>query len=232
MKRLEADAFTESLSSCHLGGYEVKRESVPMKLLLFSDLHADVAAARHLVARARRTDVLIGAGDFGNARQNLRACLDVLRAAAKPAVLVAGNNESTEELAAAGGHWPQAHVLHGSAVTVAGVEFFGIGGGIPVTPFGSWSYDFTEEQAADLLAGCPAGCVLVSHSPPKGAVDVSSGGRSLGSVAVREAVERVRPVLVVCGHIHAGAGKQAAIGLSPVVNAGPFGIEWELTGRA
>jgi Icc-related predicted phosphoesterase len=36
---------------------------------------------------------------------------------------------------------------------------------------------------------------------------------------------------VVCGHIHASAGKQAALGPSPVVNAGPDGLEWELADR-
>jgi Icc-related predicted phosphoesterase len=41
-------------------------------------------------------------------------------------------------------------------------------------------------------------------------------------------VVRVRPVLVVCGHIHASAGQEAAIGPSPVVNAGPDGFEWDL----
>ena len=203
-----------------------------MKLLLFSDLHADLAAARRLVERARAADAVVGAGDIGNVRRGLRGCVNVLRAIDRPAVLVAGNNESTDELAEACRDWPQAHVLHGSGVQIAGVPFFGIGGGIPVTPFGAWSYDFTEEQAAELLAGCPAGCVLVSHSPPKGAVDVSSGGQCLGSVAVRDAVVRLRPVLVVCGHIHSSAGQQAAIGPSPVVNAGPEGIEWELGGGA
>jgi Icc-related predicted phosphoesterase len=202
-----------------------------MKLLLFSDLHADTAVARRLVGRARAADVVIGAGDFGNVRRDLRACLHILRAIDRPAVLVAGNNESTEELTDACRDWPQARVLHGSGARVGGVEFFGLGGGIPVTPFGAWSYDFTEEQAAGLLAGCPAGCVLVSHSPPKGAVDLSSRGQSLGSVAVREAVLRLRPVLVVCGHIHASAGQAAALGPSPVVNAGPEGIEWELAER-
>ena len=82
------------------------------------------------------------------------------------------------------------------------MTFFGLGGGVPVTPFGAWSYDLTEEEAGGLLASCPEGCVLVSHSPPKGAVDVSSRGQSLGSVAVRRCVERARPALVVCGHIH------------------------------
>jgi Icc-related predicted phosphoesterase len=199
-----------------------------MKLLLFSDLHANVDVTHRLVERARAVDVLVGAGDFGNVRRDVRVCLDVLRQAGKPAVLVAGNNETTEELAEACRDWPRAQVLHGSAVTLAGVEFFGLGGGVPVTPFGAWSYDFTEGQAAALLAGCPSGCVLVSHSPPKGVVDVDSRRRSLGSVAVRDAVLRAEPLLVVCGHIHASAGHHALLGRSPVVNAGPDGVEWEI----
>jgi Icc-related predicted phosphoesterase len=199
-----------------------------MKLLLFSDLHSDVAAAKRIADVASRFDVLVGAGDFCNARRGLSRCLDVLRTAAVPLVLVAGNNETTEELREACVGWPEVHVLHGDGVTIGDVPFFGLGGGVPVTPFGPWSYDFTEEQADELLAGCPAGCVLVSHSPPKGAVDVSSRGTSLGSEAVRRAIERVTPRLVVCGHIHASAGRSEHIGSTPVVNAGPFGVEWVL----
>jgi Icc-related predicted phosphoesterase len=198
-----------------------------MKLLLFSDLHADGTAARSLVRRASRVDVVVGAGDFGNVRRQLHDGLDILKQINRPTVLVAGNNESTEELAEACKDWPSAHVLHGSAVTIAGVTFFGIGGGIPITPFGSWSYDFSEEDATELLADCPAGCVLVSHSPPHGAVDRDSRGRSLGSVSIREAIVRVSPILVVCGHIHGSAGQQAKIGSTVVINAGPDGIEWD-----
>ena len=197
-----------------------------MKLLLFSDLHCDTTAARSLVKRAASVDVLIGAGDFGKVRRDVGVCIDMLRTIDKPAVLVAGNNESTEELVEACKNWPHAHVLHGAGVAVGGIEFFGIGGGIPVTPFGAWSYDFTEEQAQELLQNCPARCVLVSHSPPKGAVD-RAGGQSLGSVAVRDAVERLQPLLAVCGHIHSCAGQQDKIGSTPVINAGPKGIEWE-----
>ena len=198
-----------------------------MKLLLFSDLHQDAAAARRLVERSVQFDVVIGAGDFANARHGLNTCLDVLRAIAVPTVLVAGNNESTEELAAACRDWPQAHVLHGSGVTLGGVSFFGLGGGVPVTPFGPWSYDFTEDQATALLAACPASCVLVSHSPPQGAVDVSRG-RSLGSTAVRQVILQKKPILVVCGHIHNCGWSDSTARDPPVVNAGPEGIAWEL----
>jgi Icc-related predicted phosphoesterase len=203
-----------------------------VKLLLFSDLHADVRAAHALVEQARDVDVVVGAGDFGNLRRHLSDCIEVLRAIEKPAVLVAGNNESSEELSAACRSWRGAQVLHGSGVSIGGVSFFGLGGGIPVTPFGSWSYDFSEEQAAALLATCPSRCVLVSHSPPRGVVDVASNGRNLGSVAVRDTILSRHPLLVVCGHIHASAGQHGVLGTTPVVNAGPDGLLWELEATA
>jgi Icc-related predicted phosphoesterase len=125
--------------------------------------------------------------------------------------------------------WPSADVLHGSGVKINGVDFWGVGGAIPVTPFGSWSYDFTEDEGRRLFADCPLGAVMVSHSPPKGIVDVSSAGKNLGSVAVREAIDRCLPVLVVCDHIHDSGGQSETIGNTTVVNAGPKGIIWELT---
>jgi hypothetical protein len=129
-----------------------------MKLLLFSDVHCDADACRRLVDLASASDVVIGAGDFARQRRGLEPVIDILRAITCPAVLVPGNGESAEELRTACSAWPSATVLHGSGTTIGGVPFFGIGGGIPVTPFGAWSYDFTEEQAAGLLADCPPGC--------------------------------------------------------------------------
>jgi Icc-related predicted phosphoesterase len=194
-----------------------------LKLLLCSDLHCDVAAAKRLVALVASVDVFVCAGDFANVRRGISKTIDVLRAINCPAVLVAGNAETTDELTAACRGWISAHVLHGTAMTIDGVPFFGLGGAVPVTPFGSWSYDLTEDEAAALLTDCPPDCVLVTHSPPKGAVDRDSGGRSLGSTAVRDAIQRVRPRLVVCGHIHGSAGQEAMLGSTPVVNAGPAG---------
>ena len=199
-----------------------------MKLLLFSDLHCSTRAARSLVERAKNADIIIGAGDFGVARRRIGDTINVLRAISKPAILVPGNAESDIELRKACRSWPSAHVLHGTSITIDGITFFGLGGGIPVTPFGAWSFDLTEENAAKMLEPCPKSCVLITHSPPKGAVDVSSRGRSLGSIAIRHIIEEKTPQLVVCGHIHDCAGQHAYLGKTPVVNAGPGGYEWTL----
>ena len=198
------------------------------RLLLFSDVHSDRAACRRLVDRSSEVDVVVGAGDFATMRRNLQATIDVLSAIDVPTVLVPGNAESVEELRSACAHWVAATVLHGEGAEIDGLSFYGIGGGIPVTPFGDWSYDFTEEAAEDMLADCPSGGVLVSHSPPKNAVDRDSNGRHLGSTAVRAAIEEKSPALTVCGHIHGSWGEEAEIGETTVVNAGPQGRVVEL----
>ncbi|MCP4712380.1 MAG: serine/threonine protein phosphatase [Planctomycetes bacterium] len=199
-----------------------------MKLLVFSDLHSDFRTATKLIELSNTVDAVVGAGDFCVARRGLKKIIASLSAITKPTLLVPGNSESNEELSQACRSWKSARVLHGSQATIAEIPFFGIGGGIPVTPFGSWSYDFSEDEAYDLLRDCPSGGVLVSHSPPAGALDLSSDGRSLGSQAVRETILIKKPNLVVCGHIHGSAGQIDRIGETTVINAGPQGIIWEL----
>lgn len=200
------------------------------QLLLFSDIHGDVAGCRRLVEKSADADIVVGAGDFCRMRRNLQAPINELAEIDTPTVLVPGNAESEDELREACEDWSSAHVLHGDGCRLHGIPFYGIGGGIPVTPFGPWSYDFSEAQAERLLADCPSEAVLVSHSPPKGAVDRDSSGQSLGSTAIRETVEETEPLLTVCGHIHGSWEEEEMMGASPVVNAGPEGLFWEIDG--
>ena len=199
-----------------------------MKLLLFSDIHVSRHHSQRLVEMATEVDLVIGAGDFGSVRHGLNKTINWLKEITIPAVLVPGNAESYEELKIACNIWPSSTVLHGNGVELLGAVFFGIGGGIPVTPFGSWSYDFTEAEAEKLLLDCPEKAVLVSHSPPKGILDLSSRGQHLGSKAVLKTIENKSPQLVVCGHIHESGANIERVGDTDIVNAGPGGIFYDL----
>jgi Icc-related predicted phosphoesterase len=192
-----------------------------MKLLAFSDLHRDQEQAERLVELANEADVVVGAGDYATMRVGLEATIETLSVIKAPTVLVPGNAESDTELWRACAGWSSADVLHGQGKEIAGTEFFGLGGGVPPTPF-PWSFDLSEEEAAAKLERCPAGAVLIVHSPPKGYLD-EVHGRHLGSTSVLEAIERKRPPLVLCGHIHQCSGGEAAIGNTRVVNLGPDG---------
>ncbi|MEZ6091224.1 MAG: metallophosphoesterase family protein [Pirellulaceae bacterium] len=195
-----------------------------MKLLLFSDLHCNRQAAENLVQLAEQADVMIGAGDFAIQRKRLAETIDVLRDASCPAVLVPGNGESFEELRQACRSWEHSHVLHGTSAVIKEVTFFGLGGGIPTTPFGPWSYDFSESEAEALLEPMIDGSVLVSHSPPWQCVDVDGTGTHRGSTAIRASIETKHPRLVVCGHVHDSWRKTDRIGDTIIINAGPDGM--------
>jgi Icc-related predicted phosphoesterase len=198
-----------------------------MRLLLSSDIHCDLEAAEALVTQARSVDVFVCAGDLGVMRRGLQSTVDVLSEIDVPAVLVAGNGESDVELSAACGIWPSAHVLHGSGCEIDGIPFWGLGGGIPITPFGSWSFDLSEEEADVLLDDAPYGCVLVTHSPPFGHVD-EAGGAHLGSRSIARTVERTAARLAVCGHIHGCWTQESRLGPTRIVNAGPQGVVVEI----
>jgi Icc-related predicted phosphoesterase len=196
-----------------------------VRLLAFSDLHQDLKQAARLAEMARDADVAIGAGDFGSVHRGVAETCDMLVVIETPTVLVPGNNETLDELNDACTGWKAATVLHGTGAEIDGASFWGIGGGIPTTPW-PWSFDLSEDEADAACASCPDEVdVLVLHSPPHGHLD---GDRSLGSSALLRLVERVQPSVAVCGHIHECQGQESAVGSTRLLNLGPAGTWIEL----
>lgn len=198
-----------------------------MKILAFSDIHRDLDRAAGLVRLADGADLVVGAGDFASIHQGLDEMIGALAPIETPGILVPGNNETADALREAAGAWPTATVLHGERIEFGGQGFFGLGGGIPVTPW-DWSFDLEESEAETALEGLRENDVLVVHSPPKGHCDQSADGLQLGSRAVLAAIEDRRPRLAVCGHIHEAWGQRSAVGPTEIVNLGPEGTWFEL----
>ena len=123
--------------------------------------------------------------------------------------------------------------LHARAKALfPGVMALGVGCS-PFTPFGTPS-EHSESQLAewmeqalaearDLYGPEPPALVLVSHTPPQAtACDRLSSGAPVGSVAVREFIERHAPALCLCGHIHESRAEDR-IGSTHVINPGTLG---------
>lgn len=137
-----------------------------MKVLAFSDMHLSRRCADDITQASADADLVIAAGDFCTMRNGLAEAMALLSGINAPLVMVPGNAESIDELRAAAPD--TAHVLHGEGARIGGLTLFGLGYGIPVTPFGDWSCDMDDAAAEALLAGCSQADVLVTHSPPKG----------------------------------------------------------------
>jgi len=198
-----------------------------MRILAFSDLHCDLDQAGRLAAMAADADLVVGAGDFASIHQGLEETIDALSVIETPALLIPGNNETEDALRDSAAGWSAATVLHGQSLEVDGIRFFGLGGGIPVTPW-DWSFDVEEAEAEAILSELPTEAVLVVHSPPKGHCDEAGSGLHLGSTAILKAIEERQPRLAVCGHIHESWGCTSIVGETEITNLGPAGRYFDL----
>jgi Icc-related predicted phosphoesterase len=198
-----------------------------VRLLAFSDLHRDLGQAKTLVEMSAEADVVIGAGDFASVHEGLDETIDALAAIETPTILVPGNNETADALRASSAGWAAATVLHGEGMAIDGVDFFGLGAGIPRTPW-DWSFDLDDPAATRMLATCPEGAVLVLHSPPHGHCDSAGDGSHFGSPALLHAIEEKRPRLAVFGHIHESWGCSGEASGVPLRNLGPTGTWLEV----
>jgi predicted phosphohydrolase len=82
--------------------------------------------------------------------------------------------------------------------------------GSPYSPRrGSWAFGYSPEDADALWDQVPLDSdVVVTHTPPKHHCDESPARGSAGCEALRQALWRVRPRLVVCGHVHEARGAE------------------------
>ncbi len=79
--------------------------------------------------------------------------------------------------------------------------------------FGHWAFMKPPDELAKAYAAIPDDIdILVSHQPPYGYGDrfdhVDSGAiEHVGSEELLAAIRRIRPRLVICGHMHGGHGR-------------------------
>ncbi len=196
-----------------------------MNILAFSDPHADAAAVREVARLAnsadQHIDAVVGAGDFADRGKGTSDMLAILDALDCPLILVSGNHDRLDEMREFVGSRPRMHLLHGNTVTLSGVVFVGIGSAIAraePSPNSEWLH---EDQAEHMLASQARADVVVSHTPPRGTVDLHPDGSSGGSVAIRNAVRRLQPSLCLCGHVHNAHRMQHRLGSTLVHNLGP-----------
>ena len=196
-----------------------------MRILATADYHGNTEAILQTASKARsvEADVIAVCGDithFGSMQQASELLL-LLRGSERLVLFVPGNCdppsliENIEEIES----------IHGKCRQVDSIDFLGVGGSSP-TPLGT-PFELPESRIAILLEQGSSGCndahkiVLVSHSPPVNtSLDMVLGGEHVGSTSVRKFVERTRPALALCGHIHEARGIDR-VNRTVVVNPGP-----------
>ncbi len=187
-----------------------------MKLLALADLHADEDVLDRLraISAVRNYDMVLFCGDLTQ-RGPVSYAEEVLSLFPRR-FAVHGNMDGPDVEAKMADLGVQ---LHGRKVKFGDWNLVGLGGSNP-TPFGTPS-ELPEEIIESVLAkaGVDRFSILVSHPPPYGLFD-SVGPMHVGSRAVRKVVERKKPLMVICGHIHEYEGKEI-LDETLVVKLGP-----------
>lgn len=168
-------------------------------------------------------DILIHAGDLTNqgSPHELQKALAWLREADFAAkVVVAGNHDLALDERNGGFDEEMRKLVredeglvyleHESAVVeVKGVKVKVFGSPYSLASSGEkqWAFQTSPDAAEKLWSAVPSDTdVLITHTPPLGHLDASAHWTRGGCPALKQALGRVRPSLLVCGHCHEGRG--------------------------
>jgi uncharacterized protein len=155
-----------------------------VRLLVVADEEPKVDAAT-LVA-GNEPDAVVTLGDLP------LDWLNGLRELEIPRLGVHGNHDREGDLEAAG-----IHDLHLGRVELDGWSFAGFEGCVR---YSAGPHQYTQDEAATLVARLPTADVLISHCPPAGVNDEPDDPAHSGFVALREWVEQHRPRQLLHGH--------------------------------
>jgi len=197
-----------------------------MKLLAFVDLHGDSRLLKKLIKRAKEKDInlVIVAGDLTMFEDNLRYVLRKINTIGKKVLIIPGNHESDKGLGKAINDYENCVDFNKKAVKVGSYVFLGYGEG----GFALCDADFRKIARGWYGKYQKEKIVLVSHAPPFGTAVDKLNGRHVGNKDFRSFIERIKPKLVICGHLHETAGKIDKIGETKIINPGWEGMVVDL----
>ncbi len=186
-----------------------------MKILALADIHGkeSVSYMAQEIYGMEKFDLILIAGDitdFGSG-ENAREIIDSMPT---HVMAVPGNCDPKDVIE--GIEKSKATNLHKNKKEYKGYEFVGLGG---VNGGFNMGITFSDEFAFQFLKDCKE-CIFLLHQPPYGILDEVPGGKHIGSLGIKKAVEIARPILMVSGHVHEARGYKK-IGDSVFVNPGP-----------
>jgi uncharacterized protein len=153
------------------------------------------------------------------------AWLDGLDTVDLPKLGVHGNHDAAEALVAVG-----ADDVHLRRVDHGGITFTGFAGSPRYSRHGH--YEWTDDEAAALIACLPGADVLLTHAPPAGVNDDPDDPVHRGWAALGPWLERERPSWLLHGHTyprpgcllrHVGDTRVAYVRGSAIIEVAPRG---------
>ncbi len=195
-----------------------------MKILASGDIHGDTRLAKRLAEKAynEKVDLVVLCGDLTYAERSLDNIIGPFVARGKRVIIIPGNHETVataDFLAELYG----IKNIHGISVKYKDVGIFGCGG----ANIGLFRLD--EKEIYDLLKKGHKSIeafrkkIMVTHVHPSGTKMERLTDIFPGSDGVRRAIEKFKPDIALCSHVHEAEGIEEKIGKTRVINVGRKG---------
>ncbi len=197
-----------------------------MKFLTFVDLHDDKKYLKDLVARASKQDIdfVVCAGDFSQFGAGIKEVLAKFNALGKKIYLIPGNHEEDGLFEKVIKQFPNCVSFHKDSFEESGYVFLGYGG----DGFSMEDKDFRKKAREWYGKYKGKKIVLVTHGPPFATKLDKLGDRHVGNKDYRNFILRIKPKLVICGHIHENVNVVDEVSGVKIINPGWEGMVVEL----
>jgi len=200
------------------------KENKKLKILAAGDIHGDTGLAERLAQRAEEenVDLVILCGDLTMMEQSTDNIIGPFVKRKEKVLLIPGNHETVATADFLADLYGVKNI-HGYSVKYKDVGLFGCGG----ANIGLHQLD--EEEIYDLLkkgfdkVKYLSKKILVSHVHPEGSKMEKFTKFFPGSTGLRKAIERFKPDILLCSHVHEAAGIEEKIGKTRVINVGKEG---------
>ncbi len=195
-----------------------------LRILAASDFHGSELVSKDLAKKAEKekADVVVIAGDILDFGKYAKNVIRPFVEKNEKVVFVPGNHDTEDAVEEFVKNY---HIknIHGNYAVFGDVGFFGCGGSLmPLFP-----YMMTEEEIYDKLKkgygkikNKPKKVMITHVHPSGGLVEKFSFP---GSKSVRRAIDRFKPDVHICGHIHELEGVEEKIGKTVSVSVGKRG---------
>ena len=194
-----------------------------MKILAAGDIHGDSLLAKRLAEKAdkEKVDLVILCGDITESFHKTDGLIGPFLKKNKKVLLIPGNHDgfaTADFLAELYG----IKNIHGYSVKYEDIGIFGCGGAnIGIEQLQEDEIYGILKKGFDKIKDLKK-MIMVTHVPPNNTL-MEKFVPGAGSEGVRMAVEKFKPDILLCSHLHEAEGIEEKLGKTKVINVGRKG---------
>jgi len=195
-----------------------------MRILAAGDIHGDTTLAKKLADEAEHehVDLVVLCGDLTLAERSTKNIIGPFLKKHKRVVIIPGNHETVATVDFLAQFYGVKN-LHGYSLKYDKLGIFGAGGA------NIGLFQITEKEIYDLLKKGFEDIknlqkkIMVTHVHPSDTKMEKMTTIFEGSSGVRKAIEKFKPDIMLCSHVHEAEGIEETIGKTRVINVGRKG---------